>query len=47
MVQPGEQNVFDQRHVEFALWDAHALPVLRSRPALPRPASRAPRAARA
>jgi len=30
VVQGDEQNVFDQRHLEFALWDEHKLPVIRA-----------------
>jgi hypothetical protein len=29
VVQPNEQNVFDQRHLEFELWDKHHVPVIR------------------
>ena len=29
VVQPGELNVIDQKHIEFALWEAHGLPVRR------------------
>lgn len=30
VVQPHEQNVFDQRHLEFELWDRHRVPVIRA-----------------
>ena len=30
VVQPNEQNVFDQRHLEFELWDKHHVPVIRA-----------------
>ncbi len=30
VVQGDEQNVFDQRHLEFALWDNHQVPVIRA-----------------
>jgi len=30
VVQGDEQNVFDQRHLEFALWDNHKVPVIRA-----------------
>lgn len=29
VVQAGETNVMDQRLLEFALWDSHAIPVVR------------------
>ena len=30
VVQPNEGNVFDQRHLEFELWQTHQVPVLRA-----------------
>jgi len=30
LVQPNEQNEFDQRHLEFELWDKHQIPVVRA-----------------
>jgi len=30
VVQPEESNVFDQRHVEFSLWDQYKIPVVRA-----------------
>jgi len=30
VVQPNEQNVFDQRHLEFELWGTHKVPVVRA-----------------
>eukprot|EP00286_Rhodomonas_abbreviata_P004434 CAMPEP_0181333356 /NCGR_PEP_ID=MMETSP1101-20121128/25629_1 /TAXON_ID=46948 /ORGANISM="Rhodomonas abbreviata, Strain Caron Lab Isolate" /LENGTH=483 /DNA_ID=CAMNT_0023443153 /DNA_START=123 /DNA_END=1574 /DNA_ORIENTATION=+ len=30
IVQPEESNVFDQRHVEFSLWDHYSIPAIRA-----------------